>query len=119
AETSLFHHFPPTIPENKPQSQANQAWTERPSLLFLLPAHEATIYQQIHARTEPRCLARQKDRRADHLVDARDLPKRCIGRKCFELPGHFRTLVHRREGVPRTDRIHPNPTVTPFHRQTF
>src|SRR6185503_2988552 len=28
AETSLFHHFPPTIPENKPQSQANQAWTE-------------------------------------------------------------------------------------------
>src|SRR5262249_30391708 len=28
AETSLFHHVPPNIPENKPQSQANQAWAE-------------------------------------------------------------------------------------------
>ena len=84
-----------------------------------LPADEAAIYQEIDTGTERRCLTGEKDGGANHLVDRGDPPQRCIGSKCFELLGHFRTLVHWREGIPRTDAIHPNPAVTPFHRETF
>src|SRR5438309_656524 len=89
------------------------------AVLFLLPADEAAIYQEIDTGTERRGLTGEKDGGANHLVDWGDPPQRCIGSKCFELLGHFRTLVHRCEGIPRTDAIHPNPAVTPFHRETF
>ena len=40
--------------------------------MYSLPADEAAIYQEVDAGTERRCLAREKDRRANHLVDGRD-----------------------------------------------
>src|SRR5436305_15185201 len=89
------------------------------AVLFLLPADEAAIDQEIDPGTERRGLTGEKDGGANHLVDGGDPAQRGIGSKGFELLGHFRTLVHRREGIPRTDAIHPNPAVTPFHRQTY
>src|SRR2546428_13242134 len=89
------------------------------SVLFLLPADEAAIYQEIDTGTERRCLTGEKDCGANHLVDCGDPPQRCIGSKCFELLGHFRTLVHRRKGTTRTEAIHATSSVTSLHTATF
>ncbi len=71
----VWHVSRPPVGTSRQAALRFRVLLPRRSVRFLLPADEAAIHQEIDAGTERGCLAREKDRRANHLVDGRDPPK--------------------------------------------
>src|SRR5829696_4906143 len=84
-----------------------------------LPAGEPAVDEQVDSGTEAGCVAEQKYRWADQLVDRRHPPQRGVGLELPHLLGDLRAAVHRGRRVAGTDGIDPDVAVGPLHREAL
>src|ERR1700730_2940029 len=90
-----------------------------PSSRYSSPTDKATIHNQIDTGTKGGSSAEQEHGWSNQFVHCGHSSQRRIRLKLLTLFGHLGSDIHRRKRIAGADRIDPNPSVCPFHRQAF
>ena len=90
-----------------------------PSSYQPLPADESTIDDKVDARDERRSAARKEYGGTDHFLRRRQATHRRVPREYLHLVGDFRPTIDGCQCLSRTNRVDPNTTANPLHRQTL